>query len=58
MLIEQKFAKIVEEIKPIESGYSARIYDCSREIQKIHGPNAAWTVISMATLGLETMPRR
>ena len=51
-------AKIVEEIKPIESGYSARIYDCSREIQKIHGPNAAWTVISMATLGLETMPRR
>ena len=50
--IQNQIAQIVDEIRPIESGYTSRIYDCSREIQKTLGSNAAWAAISMTTLGL------
>ena len=50
--IQNELAQIVDEIRSIESGYASRIYDCSREIQKTLGSNAAWAAISMATLGL------
>ena len=49
--IQNSLAQIVAEIRPIEAGYASRIYDCSREIQKTLGSNAAWAAISMATLG-------
>ena len=49
--IQSNLAQIVDEIRPIEAGYASRIYDCSREIQKTLGSNAAWAAISMATLG-------
>ena len=54
--IQIKLGQIVDEIKPITAGYSTRIYDCSREIQKTIGSNAAWAAISMATLGLVRKP--
>ncbi|MEA3437975.1 MAG: hypothetical protein U9R43_16045 [Thermodesulfobacteriota bacterium] len=54
--IRKGLSKIVAEIRPIESAYSTRIYDCSREIQKSLGSNAAWAAISMATLGLIKKP--
>jgi len=54
--IQKNLSKIVAEIRPIESAYSTRIYDCSREIQKSLGSNAAWAAISMATLGLIKKP--
>ncbi|MEA3232868.1 MAG: hypothetical protein U9Q05_14025 [Thermodesulfobacteriota bacterium] len=54
--IRKNLSEIVAEIKPIESAYSTRIYDCSREIQKSLGSNAAWAAISMATLGLIKKP--
>lgn len=54
--IQNELARIVNEIRPIEYGYAARIYDCSREIQKTLGSNAAWAAISMATLGLVKKP--
>ena len=54
--IQKGLSKIVAEIRPIESAYSTRIYDCSREIQKSLGSNAAWAAISMATLGLIKKP--
>ncbi len=54
--IQKELARIVDEIRPIESGYASRIYDCSREIQKTLGSNAAWAAISMATLGLVKKP--
>jgi len=54
--IQKALSKIVAEIRPIESAYSTRIYDCSREIQKSLGSNAAWAAISMATLGLIKKP--
>ena len=54
--IQNELACIVNEIRPIEYGYVARIYDCSREIQKTLGSNAAWAAISMATLGLVKKP--
>ena len=50
--IQKQLARIVDEIRPIESGYASRIYDCSQEIQKTLGSNAAWAAVSMATLGL------
>jgi len=56
--IQIDLAGIVDDIKPIESGYSARIYNCSREIQKTLGSNAAWAAISMVTLGLAKKPIR
>jgi hypothetical protein len=56
--IQNELARIVDEIRPIESGYSARIYDCSRVIQKTLGSNAAWAAISMTTLGLVKKPER
>jgi hypothetical protein len=54
--IQRALADIVNDIRPIESGYSARIYDCSREIQKTLGSNAAWAAISMLTLGFVKKP--
>ena len=56
--IQKQLARIVDEIKPIESGYASRIYDCSREIQKTLGSNAAWAAISMTTLGLVKKPEK
>ncbi len=56
--IQKGLSKIVAEIRPIESAYSTRIYDCSREIQKSLGSNAAWAAISMTTLGLVNKPRK
>lgn len=56
--IQQQLARIVDEIRPIENGYTARIYDCSREIQKTLGSNAAWAAVSMTTLGLVKKPEK
>ena len=50
--IQKMLGQIVSDIRPIESAYSARIYDCSREIQKNQGSNVAWAAVSMVTLGL------
>lgn len=55
--IQEKLGQIVSEIKPIEAAYSARIYDCSREIQKNLGSNVAWAALSMVTLGLVKKPK-
>ena len=55
--LQQKLAHIVDEIRPIENGYVSRIYDCSREIQKTLGSNAAWAAVSMTTLGLVKKPK-
>ncbi len=55
-LIQNKLAQIVDEIRPIAGGYTTRVYDCSREIQKTLGSNAAWAAISMTTLGLVKKP--
>ena len=54
--IQNKLSQIVTEIRPIAGGYAARVYDCSREIQKTLGSNAAWAAVSMATLGLVKKP--
>jgi hypothetical protein len=54
--IQRELVQIVDQIRPIESGYSSRIYDCSQEIQKTLGSNAAWAAISMATMGLVKKP--
>jgi hypothetical protein len=54
--IQRDLGQIVDEIRPIAAGYSSRIYDCSREIQKTLGSNAAWAAISMTTLGLVKKP--
>jgi hypothetical protein len=54
--IQNQLAQIVDAIRPIESGYASRIYDCSRKIQKTLGSNAAWAAISMTTLGLVKKP--
>ena len=55
--LQQKLAHIVDEIRPIENGYTSRICDCSREIQKTLGSNAAWAAVSMTTLGLVKKPK-
>jgi hypothetical protein len=55
--IQKELAEIVAVLKPIESAYSSRIYDCSREIQKKVGSNAAWAALSMVTLGLVKKPK-
>jgi hypothetical protein len=55
--IQKELAEIVTLLKPIESAYSSRIYDCSREIQKKAGSNAAWAALSMVTLGLVKKPK-
>jgi len=57
-MIQNQLAQIVDEIRPIENGYTSRIYDCSREIQKTLGSNAAWAAVSMTTLGLVKKPER
>ena len=54
--IQKSLGRIVAEIKPIAVGYSSRIYDCSRVIQKSIGSNAAWAALSMTTLGLVKKP--
>ena len=56
--IQNQLAQIVDEIRPITGGYATRIYDCSREIQKTLGSNAAWAAISMTTLGLVKKPQK
>ena len=56
-LLQHQLARIVDDLRPIENGYTARIYDCSREIQKTLGSNAAWAAVSMATLGLVKKPK-
>ncbi|MEE4605354.1 MAG: hypothetical protein V2J65_29015 [Desulfobacteraceae bacterium] len=56
--IQNKLSQIVAEIRPIAGGYAARVYDCSREIQKTLGSNAAWAAVSMATLGLVKKPSK
>lgn len=55
--IQKQLSQIVDEIRPIESGYAARIYDCRREIQKTLGSNAIWAAASMTTLGLVKKPK-
>jgi hypothetical protein len=57
-LIQNKLTQIVDEIRPIAGGYTTRVYDCSREIQKTLGSNAAWAAISMTTLGLVKKPQK
>jgi len=56
--IQGKLAQIADEIRPIAGGYTTRVYDCSREIQKTLGSNAAWAAISMTTLGLVKKPKK
>ena len=56
--MQNQLAQIVDAIRPIESGFASRIYDCSREIQKTLGSNAAWAAISMTTLGLVKKPEK
>ena len=56
--LQQQLAGIVDDLRPIENGYVARIYDCSREIQKTLGSNAAWAAVSMTTLGLVKKPKK
>jgi len=56
--LQHQLARIVDDLRPIENGYSARIYDCSREIQKTLGSNAAWAAVSMTTLGLVKKPEK
>lgn len=55
--IQKELTEIVTILKPIESAYSSRIYDCSQEIQKNIGSNAAWAALSMVTLGLVKKPK-
>jgi hypothetical protein len=56
--IQNNLAQIVDEIRPIAGGFTTRVYDCSREIQKTLGSNAAWAAISMTTLGLVKKPQK
>jgi len=56
--IQSELGRIVDEIRPIAAGYSSRVYECSREIQKTQGSNAAWAAIAMATLGLVKKPQK
>jgi len=54
--IQKKLSQIVEEIRPLASGYAGRVYDCRRKIQKTMGTNVAWAAVSMTTLGLVKKP--
>ena len=54
--VQKKLGQIVDEIRPLATGCSSRIYDCSRVIQKSLGSNAAWAAISTTTLGLVKKP--
>ena len=56
--LQHQLAQIVDDLRPIENGYTSRIYDCSREIQKTLGSNAAWAAVSMTTLGLVKKPEQ
>lgn len=55
--IQRELAELVVALKPIESAYSSRIYDCSQVIQKKVGSNAAWAALSMVTLGIVKKPK-
>ena len=55
--IQKELAEFVALLKPIETAYSSRIYDCSQEIQKKIGSNAAWAALSMVTLGIVKKPK-
>ena len=54
--IRKKLGQIVDEIRPLATGCSSRVYDCSRVIQKTLGSNAAWAAISTTTLGMVKKP--
>ena len=54
--IQRLISRTVDILRPIEAGYAARIYDCTRELQKTYGSNAAWAAISVTTLGLINKP--
>ena len=54
--IQKRLGEIVNEIRPLVTGYSCRAYACRREIQKTVGANAAWAAVSMTTLGLVKKP--
>jgi len=54
--VQKKLSAAVDEIRPIEQAYAGRIYDCSREIQRQIGSNAAWAALSMVTLGYVKKP--
>jgi len=54
--IQKKLGQIVDEIRPLATGCSSRVYDCSRVIQKRLGSNAAWAALSTTTLGLVKKP--
>ncbi|MGD9301824.1 MAG: hypothetical protein PVI13_09615 [Desulfobacterales bacterium] len=56
--LQHQLAQIVNDLRPIENGYAGRIYDCSQEIQKTLGSNAAWAAVSMTTLGLVKKPKK
>jgi hypothetical protein len=56
--IQNELVQFVDEIRPIAGAYTTRVYDCSREIQKTLGSNAAWAAISMTTLGLVKKPQK
>jgi hypothetical protein len=56
--LQHQLARIVNDLRPIENGYAGRIYDCSQEIQKTLGSNAAWAAVSMTTLGLVKKPKK
>ena len=54
--IQSALARVADEMRFIESSYAIQIHDCSRELQKTLGPNAAWAVASTATLGIVRKP--
>jgi len=56
--LQHQLARLVDDLRSIENGYTARICDCSREIQKTLGSNAAWAAVSMTTLGLVKKPEK
>jgi len=55
--LQHRLAGIVDDLRPIENGYTTRIYDCRREIKKTVGSDAAWAAVSMATLGMVKKPK-
>lgn len=55
--IQQELVQIVAEIRPLASGYAARVYDCRRKLQNTMASNAGWAVVSMTTLGLVKKPQ-
>ena len=56
--IQERLSQVVAQLRPVETGYSSRIYACSRKIRKTLGSNAAWAALSTATLGIVKKPER